>query len=37
MSKKIDQKIVGYKVVSGEPAAQEVTPAEQENNIIQMH
>ena len=37
MSKKIDQKIVGYKVVSDEPAAQEITPAEQESNIIQMH
>ena len=37
MSKKIEQKIVGYKVVSEEPAAAEVPAVEQENNIIQMH
>ena len=37
MSKKITQKIVGYKVVNDEPAAEEVSPVEQESNIIQMH
>ena len=37
MSKKINQKIVGYKVVNDEPAVEEVSAAEQENNIIQMH
>ena len=37
MSKKIEQKIVGYKVVSDEPVTQEVASAEQESNIIQMH
>jgi hypothetical protein len=37
MSKKINQKIVGYKVVNDEPAVEEVSAAEQESNIIQMH
>jgi len=36
MNKKIDQKIVGYKVVNEEQKAAEVKQ-EAESNIIQMH
>ena len=37
MSKKITQKIVGYKVVSDEPEKEKKKPVDEESNIIQMH
>ena len=37
MSKKINQKIVGSKVVNDEPAVAEVSAAAPESNIIPMH